>query len=191
MKGPVEALQFVDQIDKSSPVRPLLCSVLSLLALVFSHSARASDHYCPDFLIAPDTPAPSHRGELTFSPYTIHWSNNPEHKNVVLVALDEQLPGGRLCGISLFSNSFGQPSTYVYAGRQFNHLFGQPNLFLKVTAGIMYGYVGQYQNKVPLNYRGFSPAIIPSLGYKLTEHDSVQIKLLGTAGLMFSWGRQF
>jgi hypothetical protein len=162
----------------------LLCAGLSL-------SAQAAEHHCPQFLAKEGAPEPEHRGEFTFSPYTIHWSNNPEHKHVYLVALDEQLPGGRLCGLSLFSNSFGQPSAYVYAGQQFNNLFDNPQLFLKVTGGILYGYVGKYQNKVPLNHHGFSPAIIPSLGYKLTEHDSVQIKLLGTAGLMLSYGRQF
>ena len=168
-----------------------LMTLLSLLALLCAAPARAADHYCPEFLAVPGAPEPTHRGELTFSPYTIHWSNNPEHKQVVLLALDEQLPGGRLCGISVFSNSFGQPSTYVYAGQQFNQLFGQPRLYLKLTAGIIYGYVGQYKDKVPLNYHGFSPGIIPSLGYKLTEHDSVQVKLLGTAAVMFSYGRQF
>ncbi|MEY4026402.1 MAG: hypothetical protein RLZZ329_122 [Pseudomonadota bacterium] len=77
------------------------------------------------------------------------------------------------------------------AGRQFNNLLGVPQLFAKVTGGLMYGYVAPYENKVPLNYHGFSPAIIPALGYKLTQHDSVQLKFLGTAALMFSYGRQF
>ena len=153
--------------------------------------AQAGDYHCPSFLIQEGAPAPTHRGEFTFSPYTHHWHPSDEHKPVVLVALDEQLPGGRLCGVSLFSNSFGQPTAYVYAGQQFNQLFGRPEWFLKVTAGVMYGYVGQYQHKVPMNHHGFSPVIIPSLGYKFTEHDSVQVKLLGTAGVMFSWGRQF
>lgn len=172
-------------------MRPILLALLTVPALLPWATALAAQTYCPEFLAEKGAPQPGHRGELTFSPYTHHWSNNPEHKHVVLLALDEQLPGGRLCGISLFSNSFGQPSTYVYGGQQFNQLFGQDRVFLKVTAGIMYGYVGQYQHKVPLNYRGFSPAVIPSLGYKLTEHDSVQVKLLGTAALMLSWGRQF
>jgi hypothetical protein len=172
-------------------MRHTLNLLLLPMALLWALPGQASERHCPDFLARQGAPEPDHRGEFTFSPYTIHWSHNPEHKPVVLVALDEQLPGGRLCGVSLFSNSFGQPSAYVYAGQQFNQLFGEPRLFLKVTAGIMYGYVGQYQNKVPLNYRGFSPAVIPALGYKLTEHDSVQVKLLGTAGVMFSWGRQF
>lgn len=161
------------------------------VTLLCCTQAYAVDHYCPEFLVQKDAPEPSHRGEFTFSPYTHHWSNNPEHKHVVLVALDEQLPGGRLCGASFFYNSFGQPSAYVYAGQQFNQLLGQPNLFMKVTAGVMYGYVGQYEHKVPFNYRGFSPALIPSFGYKFTEHDSVQVKLLGTAAVMFSYGRQF
>ncbi len=169
----------------------ILRLLLLPLLLVLPALGAAQDRYCPDFLAVAGAPEPAHRGEFTFSPYTIHWSSNPEHKPVVLVALDEQLPGGRLCGISLFSNSFGQPSTYLYAGQQFNQLLGQPGLFLKVTAGILYGYVGQYQNKVPLNRHGFSPAIIPSLGYQLTTHDSVQVQLLGTAGVMFSYGRRF
>lgn len=172
-------------------MRPFLLSLLTVPALLTCLPAQAGPSYCPEFLAEKGAPPPGHRGEMTFSPYTHHWSNNPEHKHVVLLALDEQLPGGRLCGISLFSNSFGQPSAYVYGGQQFNRLFGQERVFLKVTAGIMYGYVGEYQHKVPLNYRGFSPAVIPSLGYRLTEHDSVQVKLLGTAAVMLSWGRQF
>jgi hypothetical protein len=153
--------------------------------------ADADQHYCPDFLAVKGAPAPTHQGELTFSPYTYHWSQNPEHKQVVLVAVDEQLPGDRLCGVSFFSNSFGQPSVYLYAGQQFNHLLGVPQLFVKVTAGLMYGYVAPYESKVPLNYKGFNPAIIPVVGYKLTSHDSVQMKFLGNSALMFSYGRQF
>jgi hypothetical protein len=153
--------------------------------------AQKPAQYCPSFLAVEGAPEPTHRGEFTFSPYTLHWNHSTEHKPVVLVAIDEQLPGDRLCGISFFSNSFGQPSVYVYAGLQLNNLMGAPELFAKVTAGLMYGYVAPYEGKVPLNYKGFNPAIIPSLGYKLTPHDSVQIKFLGTAGLMFSYGRQF
>ena len=101
------------------------------------------------------------------------------------------IKSSKLDGLSFFSNSFGQPSVYVYAGQQYNHLLGVPELFAKVTVGLMYGYVAPYENKVPLNYKGFNPAIIPAVGYKLTPHDSVQMKFLGTAALMFSYGRQF
>ena len=125
-----------------SAVHTLRFSLALALSACFSLAhAEAPARYCPDFLAVQGAPEPTHRGEFTFSPYTHHWSQNPEHKHVVLVAVDEQLPGDRLCGISFFSNSFGQPSVYVYAGRQFNHLLGVPQLFAKVTAGLMYGYV--------------------------------------------------
>ena len=153
--------------------------------------AQKPTSYCPSFLAVEGASEPTHRGEISFSPYTHHWSRSPEHKHVVLVALDEQLPGNRLCGVSLFSNSFGQPSVYVYAGQQFNGVLGVPRLFVKLTAGILYGYVQPYEDKVPLNHNGFSPAIIPAIGYQLTPHDSVQLKVLGNAGLMFSYGRRF
>jgi hypothetical protein len=166
---------------------------LAIAMLTSGGTANAEMHprYCPDLLAVKGAPEPAHRGELTFSPYTYHWSQNPDHKHVVLFAIDEQLPGDRLCGFTVFSNSFGLPSVYVYAGQQYNNLLGMPQLFAKVTAGLMYGYVAPYENKVPLNYKGFNPAIIPALGYKLSPHDSVQVKFLGTAALMFSYGRQF
>ena len=165
--------------------------LLVLAATACPALAQNSQRYCPDILAVPGAPEPTHRGEFTFSPYTYHFSYSDEHKPVVLVALDEQLSGGRFCGLSFFSNSFGQPSTYVYVGQQFNGLFDNPKLFVKVSGGIIYGYVGKYQNKVPLNSHGFSPGVIPSIGYNFTEHDSVQMQLLGTAGLMFSYGRKF
>lgn len=165
--------------------------VLALLGCSLAAQAQNSNRYCPDILAVPGAPEPTHRGEFLFSPYTHHFSYSDEHKPVVLVALDEQLPGGRFCGVSFFSNSFGQPSTYVYVGQQFNGLFDNPKLFVKVSGGIIYGYVGKYQHKVPLNTHGFSPGVIPSIGYNLTEHDSLQMQVLGTAGLMFSYGRKF
>lgn len=165
-----------------------------MLPTVFSaitSQAATTESYCPSFLSVQGAAEPTHNGEFTFSPYTHHWSRSPEHKNVVLFAIDQTLPGDRFCGVSFFSNSFGQPSVYFYGGQQFNAIFGVQALFVKLTAGLMYGYVAPYEDKVPLNRNGFSPAVIPSIGYKLNQHDSVQMKVLGTAGLMFSYGRRF
>jgi hypothetical protein len=169
----------------------LICLLAATLGALSAAHAETSNRYCPSFLEVKGAPEPTHRGEFTFSPYTIHWSYNPEHKPVVLTSLDEQVPGDRFCGVALFTNSFGQPSTYVYVGQKFNHLLGNPHLFAKVSAGILYGYVGKYQDKVPFNHGGFSPAIIPTVGYRFNEHDSVQVNLLGNAGMMFSYGRSF
>lgn len=162
-----------------------------VLAGLTASPAMANEQYCPSFLSVEGASTPGHKGEITFSPFTHHWSRSPEHKNVVLIAVDQQVPGDRFCGASFFSNSFGQPTVYVYAGQQFNKVLGVPELFVKLTAGLMYGYVAPYENKVPLNYNGLSLAMIPSIGYQLNAHDSIQMKVLGTAGLMFSYGRRF
>ncbi len=129
--------------------------------------------------------------ELMLSPYAHHWTWNEDHRHVYLIGLERHQPDNWLWGAGLFSNSFGQPTGYVYYGYEWNDLFGVPRVFFKLAAGIMYGYVGQYQDKVPLNYKGFSPIIVPALGYRLTPQDAVQIAPLGKAGVLFSYNRRF
>ena len=146
---------------------------------------------CPAILADEQAPAPSKQWDLTLSPYTHHWSHNPDHKPVVLVALDRHLKGGRFCGIALFSNSFGQESAYFYVGQQWDGLFGNPKLFTKLSGGLIYGYRDQFKDKVPFNKYGVSPVIIPSLGYAITAQDAAQVYVLGTAGLLFAYSRSF
>jgi hypothetical protein len=148
---------------------------------------------CPDVLADNDAPAPAKdkQWNLTLAPYAYHWSYSPEHRPVLLGAVNRYVNGNRFCGLALFRNSFGQPAAYMYAGKQWNHLLGQPQLFAKVTAGLIYGYKGKYQDKIPFNDYGIAPAIIPSLGYAFTPDDNVQVMLLGTAGLLFAYGRNF
>ncbi len=149
---------------------------------------------CPAWVAAEggSGPGAEKRWDLTLSPYTLHWGgDSAEHKPVVLASLDRALAGNRFCGMSLFSNSFGQPTAYVYGGQRWDNFMGQPQLFVKVTAGIFYGYVGKYKDKVPFNYNGFSPGIIPSLGYAFSPINSAQLLVLGNAGLMFAYGHRF
>ncbi len=105
--------------------------------------------------------------------------------------MNRYINGDRFCGLALFRNSFGQPSAYIYVGQQWNNLMGNPQLFAKVSAGLIYGYKGKYQHKIPFNDYGIAPAIIPSVGYSFTRDDSLQVMVLGTAGLLFSYGHSF
>ena len=146
---------------------------------------------CPDSLAVDGGAEPTKKWDLTISPYTHHWTNNPEHKQVILVALDSHVRGGRFCGLALFTNSFGQGSAYAYVGQQWDGLFGNPKLFTKLSAGFLYGYRGEYKEKIPFNNYGIAPAIIPSLGYAFTSKDSAQVFVLGNAGLLFAYGRSF
>ena len=128
---------------------------------------------------------PDDRLTLMYSPFTHHFSPSDEHRYVWLVGLERERADGRLSGITYFSNSFGQPSTYIFPwGQTYRNLGGVQGLFAKWSGGLLYGYVAPYENKVPLNVNGFSPAIIPSVGFEQNGYGA-QLNFLGTAGLMF------
>ena len=127
-----------------------------------------------------------HGYEIFASPYTYHWSRSEEHKSVRAVSVSRLLPNSRFCGLSLFTNSFGQPSAYAFAGKLWPRpIDSMPNVYVSLSGGIMYGYVGRFKNKVPLNVGGFSPVIIPAVGYRFSERTAVEMQLLGTAAVMF------
>jgi hypothetical protein len=125
------------------------------------------------------------RRALIFSPYTRHFSPSPEHEDVWLVGIERERENGLVAGAAFFTNSFGQPSMYYYPwGIVYRNIAGEPQLYAKVTAGLLYGYTGKYQHKVPFNYHGFSPGIVPALGWDLGDGFELQANLLGLAGLM-------
>ncbi|MDP3702742.1 MAG: ABC transporter ATP-binding protein [Hylemonella sp.] len=139
------------------------------------------------------TPAPAaaYPLTLTVAPVVYHWRDDPEHKYAFVMSLEQYLDREQLVGLALFRNSFGQPSAYAYAGYHWHDLLGEPNLSLKVSAGIIYGYTGDYADKVPLNWNGFSPGIIPSLVYKVSANGSLNLMLLGTAGVVMGYSHSF
>jgi hypothetical protein len=134
------------------------------------------------------TPAPSgDYWRLLGSPYTIHWhkDENDEHEPVYMIGLERQRSDGWVWGGVYFSNSFGQPSAYVYLGEKVINFSRWDKLYFQWTAGILYGYKEPYEDKVPFNVNGFSPGVTVGLGWQFTREFSVQAVALGTAGLMF------
>jgi hypothetical protein len=127
------------------------------------------------------------RYSLVVGPYTHHWTRSDEHSYVWLLGVEQIDSDRRVSGISFFKNSFNQPSLFVYPwGRQYDNLMGRNSLFTKWGAGVLYGYVNEYKDKVPLNHNGFSPGLILALGWRFTPNSNMQINFLGTAGIMFS-----
>ncbi|WP_232788507.1 hypothetical protein [Macromonas nakdongensis] len=168
-------------------------ALVACLGLSAPLGAQASETLCPGWS-EPSADqggtAPRLRHEAFFSPYTHHWRYSDDHRQVVAFSLSRRLPGDRFCGASLFSNSFGQPSAYAFVGKTWPGLVpGLPRLYASATAGIIYGYVGEHKDKVPLNVGGFSPVVIPAVGYRLSEQAAVEVQLLGTAAVMVgtSW----
>jgi hypothetical protein len=123
---------------------------------------------------------------LQFSPYTHHFVYDSEHSDVVMIGIEREYPNAKLDGITLFSNSFGQPTMYLYPwGGIYRAIGGIQPLSFKWTAGLIYGYKTPYEKKVPYNHEGFSPGVIVALAYELPSGWSVQANLLGLAAVMF------
>jgi hypothetical protein len=157
---------------------------------LLSSPAWAEEKLCPGLQEALAQPPGSGSRELFISNFTQHWSPSDEHQRVLAMSLQQQLAKRRFCGFSLFINSFGQPSAYVYMGKSWSGFIpSAPKVFASLSAGVLYGYVSPYQNKVPMNLGGFSPALVPTLGYQLTPQLAIQTQWLGLAAVMLgaSW----
>jgi hypothetical protein len=180
------------------------CTAWKTLALVFvglsaglALSSQAGElldwQPCPDLLAGSNSPEPEAGQRWIFSaaPVVYHWTDDPARKYAFVLALERRIAGNRFCGLSLFRNSFGQASAYLYAGQRWDNLWGNPDLSLKMSAGIIYGYTGEESDKVPYNWNGFSPAIIPSFVYRVTPVETLDLMILGTAGVVFGYSRNF
>lgn len=125
---------------------------------------------------------------VMFSPYTIHYSGDEDHDFVWLIGLERERSNGNIMGFAYFSNSFGQPCVYYFPwGKVYRDLAGVDGLYAKWSAGLAYGYVEPYENKVPINYKGFSPALFPSIGFSNSKKYQAEVTILGSAGLMFQF----
>jgi len=101
----------------------------------------------------PDQMAGDHIHAM-FSPYSYHYSGDAGHQYVWLVGAERERQDGTLAGLAFFSNSFGQHTFYYYPwGGIVKNVVGIDNLFVKWTAGMLYGYVAPYEDKVPFNYK--------------------------------------
>lgn len=126
------------------------------------------------------------RYALMLSPYTRHFENNPQYESVWLVGVLRERSDASIAGVALFSNSFGQPSAYFFPwGKIYRNVFGNPKLYAQISAGLLYGYRGQFEDKVPLNYNGFSPGVVPAIGWEFARGYRAQIDLIGLNAAMF------
>lgn len=157
----------------------------SLRLLTAGGMALAASSVFPAQDEASQEPAGDASWRIEFSPFTHHYRFSEDHKDVWALGLEYQTPDRTLYGLTAFSNSFGQPSAYAYYGWVFNNVWARSeSLYLKLTLGVIYGYKVPFEDKVFLNHNGFSPAIIPAVGWRLNKNWSVQTNFLGTAAIM-------
>lgn len=123
------------------------------------------------------------------SVWTKHWTHDPDHNNhQELVGIERVYTDGVLWGAATFKNSFYQRSYYAYLGKVWEH----PSLpvYAKLSAGLIEGYKGEYDDKIPLNRFGVAPVIIPSLGAHWGPVGA-EFVILGTAAGMVNVGLRF
>lgn len=124
---------------------------------------------------------------IKLSPWTLHWNEDPEHAQVWLAGLERQNPQRAVQGVSVFNNSFGQPSLFLYPwGQVYRPVRSAEQAYVKWAAGLLYGYRGRYERKVPLNQNGFSPGLILGLGWDIHPRYQVQLNLLGASAVMLT-----
>jgi len=122
-----------------------------------------------------------------FGVYT-HYGYSEDHEGPpILGNIELNSPQDWLFGFSLFNNSFGQTSQYIYAGKKWRLPKIQKYLHVKLTGGVVHGYVDEFEDKIPFNYDGWGVGIIPSIGFK-KDRWAIDLVALGTAGLLFAVG---
>lgn len=123
------------------------------------------------------------------SVYTRHFSPDSEHNNHQdLIGLEYNDASKWLVGGATFRNSFRQRSYYAYAGKRFDS--DTYPVYLKLTGGLLEGYHGKYQDKIPLNRFGVAPVIIPSVGAHYGPV-AAELVLLGFNAAMINVGVRF
>lgn len=127
---------------------------------------------------------------LQLSLYTRHWDPSPEHNNDQnMITVEARFRDEWLAGLSVFDNSFDQPTQLLYVGKTWP-LFDSPHWYAKLIGGLIHGYKEPYEDKIPFNGLGVAPAILPSLGYR-HGYLVVEVHLAGLAAMTVTAGVRF
>lgn len=127
--------------------------------------------------------------QVQTSVYTRHFSPDPDHNNRQrLIGLEWNDASAWLFGGATFRNSYDQQSLYGYAGKRFES--ADYPVYVKLSGGLLYGYKGEYRDKIPLNNLGVAPVIIPSVGAHLGPI-TAELVVLGVSATMINVGLRF
>jgi hypothetical protein len=196
------------RVRAARSVRGMLALVLAALACVCGSSAWAQASATPTEpapVVSPapppfelkspwDAPEPwrTDRYYFQFAYYTIHFHYDVNHQQSYLFDAEyhfkETWLGGQwIAGMALFQNSFGQFSQYLFGGLLWRPIEEHQPFYVKLSAGPLHGYSGEYKDKIPMNSSGVAPAIIPSMGYCVKRY-CAEFVLLGTNAALLTIG---
>ena len=120
--------------------------------------------------------------------HTRHFRPAPEHHNTQqLINVERIRADGWLVGAAAFHNSFGQPSQMLYLGHRWHPLERYPEAHIKLVAGVLHGYKGEYRDKIPFNRSGVAPVVLPAIGWTYKRFAS-ELIVFGNSGLLLTLG---
>ena len=94
-------------------------------------------------------------------------------------------------GFSVFNNSYGQFSQYLYLGKKFYPLDTYPNVRVKLSVGVVHGYRGEHHDTLPVRWgESWGAAILPAIGYQ-KGRVGYDVVILKESGLLFLVGYEF
>jgi hypothetical protein len=172
------------QDNQKWQVKPRFTHFAFVLFFVLNSASSSDDNGPTDGLELPDwiDSVYLHGG------YGMHWKDSDDYQgDPWLGGLELAQDEGHRVGISLFNNSFGQFCQYFYYGYQWRLPFISSSAHLKLTGGVIHGYVDEFEDKLDVNFNGWAPAIVPSVGWK-NDRWGFDAALLGNSGVMFLIG---
>ncbi len=164
------------------PVRNLIKFSLLLISLVCVAAVAEAE---------PDSDSSTSSWYLQGGGY-VHFSNDEDYEGPPLFGgiehRDENLT---LIGFSVFNNSFGYFSQYVYVGKQFQLSKKYPGFRFKITAGIVRGYQGEHHDVMPIRWGdAWGLGAVPTIGYQ-GDRVGFDVAVLSASGLLFLVGYEF
>jgi len=197
--NPAHALSFADSLVQEDTSENWRESWQSSIEKSDYHAVAADDVWYRK---------PDYRVGIYTSLYTTHFNPKPEHNNNQKM-LTLELYGNYfrpspkqleqdwlglakpLVGVASFKNSFDQDTIYAFLGIQQNLTHTRHfKTYVKLTAGFIHGYRGDYRDKIPFNTIGIAPAAVPMVGFQYQRFMGEMI-LFGASGVMFTAGFRF
>jgi hypothetical protein len=164
------------------PVRNLIESSLLLISLVCVAAVAKAE---------PNSDSGTSSWYLEGGAY-VHFSNDEDYEGPPLfVGIEHRDENLTLIGFSVFNNSFGDFSQYVYVGKQFQLSQKYPGFRFKITAGIVRGYEDEHHEILPIRWGdSWGLGAVPTIGYQ-GDRVGFDVAVLSASGLLFLVGYEF
>ena len=152
----------------------------------------------------------SHQFMIQTSFWTHHYQHDPDHNNQQELINAIWYPSAQyqlktlkdsnhdwgnhtqwFVGGATFKNSFSQRTYYGYIGGRYRFNKTQSlEPYLRLTGGLLHGYRGKYQDKVPFNKYKTAPVLVPSVGVDI-QQISLELVAFAASGVMLNIGYYF